>query len=74
VDILDSVEKTIGMIKTMTLKDIKTIVHFFDKIHEKGIKPTKKEMKEYEEKIHRSKNLPKWDVIVESGPPMARNR
>ena len=66
-DILDSVEKTIGMIKTMTWKGIKPIVHFFDKIFEKGIKLTKKEMKEYEEKIHRSKILPKWDVVVESG-------
>lgn len=66
-DILDSVEKTIGMIKTMTWKGIKPIVHFFDKVFEKGIKLTKKEMKEYDEKINRSKILPKWDVVVESG-------
>ncbi len=66
-DILDSVEKTLGMIKEMTWKGIKPIVHFFDKVFEKGIKLTKKEMKEYEEKIKRSKTLPKWDVVIDNG-------
>jgi len=66
-DILDSVEKTLGMIKTMTWKGIKPIVHFFDKCFEKGIKLTKKEMKVYEKKIARSDILPKWDVVIENG-------
>jgi transposase len=66
-DILDSVEKTLGMIKEMTWKGIKPIVHFLDKVFEKGIKLTKKEMKEYEKKIKRSKTLPKWDVVIENG-------
>jgi len=66
-DILDSVEKTLGMIKEMTWKGIKPIVHFLDKVFEKGIKLTKKEMKEYEEKIKRSKTLPKWDVVIDNG-------
>ncbi len=66
-DILDSVEKTLGMIKEMTWKGIKPIVHFFDKVFEKGIKLTKKEMKKYEEKIKRSKTLPKWDVVIDNG-------
>jgi len=65
-DILDSVEKTLGMIKTMTWKGIKPIVHFFDQCFEKGVKLTKKEMRVYEEKIKRSKKLPKWDVIIGS--------
>jgi len=66
-DILDSVEKTMGMIKTMTWKGINPIVHFFDKCFEKGIKLTKKEMKVYEKKITRSDILPKWDVVIENG-------
>jgi transposase len=66
-DILDSVEKTIGMIKKMTWKGINPIVHFLDKVFEKGIKLTKKEMKIYEKKINRSKNLPKWDVVISNG-------
>jgi len=66
-DILDRVEKVIGMIKTMTSKGIKPMVHFLDKCFEKGIKLTKKEMKEYEKKIKRSTTLPKWDVVVRIG-------
>lgn len=67
-DVLDSVEKTLGMMKTMTWKGIKPTVHFFDQCFEKGIKLTKKEMKIYEKKIKRSDNLPKWDVVIENGP------
>ncbi len=48
-------------------KGIKPIVHFLDKVFEKGIKLTKKEMKKYEKKIKRSKILPKWDVVIENG-------
>ena len=66
-DILDSVETVVGMIKTMTWKGIKPIVHYLDKFFEKGVTLTKKEMKEYEKKIKRSTTLPKWDVIVGSG-------
>lgn len=66
-DILDSVEKTIGLINTMTWKGIKPIVHFFDKSFEKGIKLTKKEMIKFEKKIKRSNTLPKWDVVIENG-------
>ena len=65
-DILNSVEKTLGMIKTMTWKGIKPIVHFFDKQFEKGVKLTKKEMQVYEKKIKRSDKLPKWDVIIKN--------
>ncbi len=66
-DILDSVEKTLGLMKTMTWKGINPIVCFINKFFEKGVKLTKKEMKKYEEKIIRSKTLPKWDVVIENG-------
>lgn len=65
-DILNSIEKTLGMIETMTWKGIKPIVHFFDKRFEKGVKLTKKEMQIYEKKIKRSEKLPKWDVVIEN--------
>ena len=63
-DVLDMIERTIGMIKAMTLKGVGPIVHFLDKCYEKGITLTKKEMKMYEEKITRSETLPKWDVVI----------
>ncbi len=63
-DILDSVEKTVGMIKTMTWKGVKPIVHYLDKYFEKGITLTKREVKKYEQHIKRSSALPRWDVVI----------
>ena len=35
-----------------------------DKIYQKGVSLTKKEMESYEERINRSEKLPKWDVTI----------
>lgn len=43
----------------MTWKGIKPIVHLWDKIYDKGVRLTKKEMKPYEKRIKRSAKLPK---------------
>ena len=48
--ILSLIRCNYGGIKEMTWKGIKPIVHFLDKVFEKGIKLTKNEMKEYEKK------------------------
>ena len=48
----------------MTWKGIKPVVHLCEKIYEKGICLTKKEMKPYENRIERSDSLPKWDVTI----------
>lgn len=64
-EILNTVAKTIGWAKTMTWKGIRPAVHFCEKIYEKGIRLTKKEMKPCEQRIRRSETLPKWDVIIE---------
>ncbi len=61
----DSVNKTISWAATMTWKGIKPVVNLLEKIYEKGICLTKKEMKPYESKMKRSKTLPKWDVIID---------
>jgi len=63
-EFLDSIEKTIDWASTMTWKGIKPVIHFCDKIYQKGIKLTKKEMRAFERKILRSYSLPKWDVII----------
>jgi len=64
-ELLDSVSKAINWAATMTWKGIKPTVILINKTYEKGIKLTKKEMIKYEDRIKRSKNLPKWDVIIE---------
>ena len=63
-ELLDSVDKAINWVSTMTWKGIEPVVHLCKKIYEKGVSLTKKEMKPYENKIQRSKSLPKWDVII----------
>ena len=64
-EIPDSAEKAVSWSATMTWKGIEPVVHLSDKIYEKGICLTKKEMKPCEDRIKRSNTLPKWDIITE---------
>ena len=64
-ELLDSVTKALNWAATMTWKGIEPAVNFINKIYEKGVKLTKKEMRKYGDRIKRSKNLPKWDVTIE---------
>lgn len=63
--ILDSIEKTLKWAKTMTWKGVCPAVKLLDKAYKKGISLTKKEMEKYNQRLNRSKNLPKWDVCIE---------
>jgi len=63
-EILNSIDKAIKWASTMTWKGIKASVSLIDKVYEKGISLTKKEMEQYQSKIKRSANLPKWDVRI----------
>lgn len=63
-EILNSVDKAIKWASTMTWKGIKASVSLIDKVYEKGISLTKKEMEQYQSKIKRSSSLPKWDVRI----------
>jgi hypothetical protein len=65
-EILDSVSKVLEWAATMTWKGVEPVVRFVERIYEKGVKLTKKEMEKYEDKINRSKSLPKWDVVIEA--------
>jgi len=49
----------------MTWKGVKPVVKLSEKIYKKAVKHTKPEIKKIEQKIKRSKTLPKWDVIIE---------
>lgn len=64
-ELLTSVSKAINWAATMTWKGIEPTVSLINKIYEKGVKLTKKEMKKYGNRITRSENLPKWDVTIE---------
>jgi len=61
----DSVEKAIGWAGTMTWKGIRPVVRLCNKIYEKGVSLTKKEMKPYEKRLRRSEKLPLWDIVIQ---------
>ena len=63
-EILDSISKAVNWAGTMTWKGIKPVINVVEKIYEKGIRLTKKEMKPYEKRITRLGTLPKWDVRI----------
>ncbi len=63
--ILNSVEKAMKWAGTMTWKGIEPVVKFIDKVYEKGISLSKKEMAECNKRINRSNTIPKWDVYIE---------
>jgi transposase len=63
-EILNSIDKAIKWASTMTWKGVKASVSLLDKIYERGVSLTKKEMNKYQSQIRRSNNLPKWDVKI----------
>ena len=69
-EILDSVNKAIEWMKTMTWKGSQPVVHFLDKVYKKGIKVAKDEMKKYSEKIYKSTTIPRWNLAILGGGPV----
>lgn len=63
--ILSDVETMLEWAKTMTWKGLKPIVNLSNKIYEKGISLTKKEMKVIEMHLERNPELPKWDIFLQ---------
>ncbi len=67
-EILDSVNKAVEWMKTMTWKGNQPIVRFLDKVYKKGIRVAKEEMKKYSEKIYKSITIPRWNLAILGGP------
>jgi hypothetical protein len=64
-EILATVQKAVNWASTRTWKGSKPVVKLCNKIYEKGVSLTKKEMKPYEKRLHRSKKLPLWDIVIQ---------
>lgn len=62
--ILSDVETMLAWAKTMTWKGLRPIVNLSEKVYEKGISLTKKEMKNIEMQLERNPDLPKWDILI----------
>ena len=63
-ELLDSVEKVLGLARTMTWKGISPIVHFVKNCYETGVTLTQKAMEKYEGMIERLPKLEKWCVSI----------
>lgn len=65
--VLDTVENTLEVAERATYKSLHPVVHYIDKVYEKGLKVAKKEMDEILKYVVRNKDLPNWDVYIKNG-------
>jgi transposase len=63
--LIDTVDKALKWATTMTWKGIKSTVELLVGTYEKWIKLKPSEMQQFEQRLKRSDNLPKWDVRIE---------
>jgi len=70
-EILYSIEKTLGLARTMRYNSVHPEVKLIEKAYLKGVSLSKDEMRHYEEKIFRMERLEKWsvDIAVRSDYP-----
>ena len=62
--LLDSVDKVVGLARTMTYNGIHPVAKLITKIYEKGVKIGKKAMDRLEEMIERVSGIEKWAVDI----------
>ncbi len=62
--ILKNVETMLAWAQSMTWKGLKPIINLSQKIYQKGISLTPKEMKKIEKRLLRNPNLPQWDILI----------
>ena len=67
-ELLDKVEKVLGLAKTMTYKGIHPVVQLVKDVYETGVKLTKKAMQVYEAMIERLPGLENWFVDIPPRP------
>lgn len=63
-ELLDSIEKTLGLARTMTYRGIKPRVQLIRKVYRTGVRLTKSAMKIVEAKMNRLNGLEKWFITI----------
>ncbi len=69
-ELISTINKAIGLAKTMTYKAVSPIVSLVETIYKKGIKLTKQEMVEVERFIERKPGLEKYFFTISPTPNM----
>lgn len=65
-ELLETVQKTLGLARSMTFKSIKPSVKLVRKIYKSGVTLTKQEMEKIEENISREDGLEKWFFSIKA--------
>jgi hypothetical protein len=63
--LLGSVETALNWAKTMTWKGIRPVVKLLEGAYETGVRVAKKAFQPFQQRLQRSKTLPKWSVTIE---------
>ena len=63
-ELLESIEKTLGLARTMTYRGIKPRVQLIRKIYKTGVRLSKKAMRTVEAKMNRLNGLEKWFITI----------
>ena len=67
-ELLNNVDKVLGLARTMTCKGCHPVVNMIKEIYKKVVRLTKKAMNKIEDKISRSKGIEKWAVNITCYP------
>lgn len=63
-ELLESIEKILGLARTMTYRSIKPVVKFVKKTYESGVSLSRQEMQELESKLERKAGLEQWFIRI----------
>lgn len=64
-ELINSVDKALGLAKTMTYRGINPVVELVRKVYERGVSLSKKEMKPIERELMRKKGLEKYFIAIQ---------
>ena len=62
--LLNSVDTVLAWAQTMTWKGMHPVVDLLDKTYEKGVRLAKKAFQEFEQRLQRDEDLPKYAVRI----------
>ena len=63
-ELIDSVEKALGLARTMSFRSVKPVVKLVRKVYKSGVTLTKNEMDKIEACLDRKKGLENWSIII----------
>ena len=62
--LLNTIETALGWAGTMTWKGCHPFIKLLEGFYEKGVRLSRKTLEVYEQRIERSNNLPRWNVVI----------